>query len=166
MEQSTAKQCNKRCHLTRQDAKNEKRMLNRNAGHKKEITNVYYCDICKSWHLTSMDKNKSRNINRNNQQMNAITPQIKNDLRLIATRLPTVMNQTQEFHYLTGRELKEMDIEKDEEGNPLIDDVRYKRSFPVLIASNHYRNLKKAFKSGGEQEVIKYIRKVKSMPAA
>lgn len=98
--------------------------------------------------------------------MNKVTPQIKKALQLIATRLPTVLNETQEFHWLTGRELKEMDIEKDVDEKPLVDDLKYKWSFPVQLASNHYRALRTAFEKGGEPEVLKYIRKVKAMQVA
>lgn len=98
--------------------------------------------------------------------MNKVTPKIKKELQLIATRLPTVMNETKEFHWVTGRELKEMDIEKDEHGKPVVDDLKYKWSFPVQLASNHYRILKKVYEKGGEPAVIKYIRKVKSLPVA
>lgn len=82
---------------------------------------------------------------------------------MIATRLPTVFDQTKEYHYLSGLELKAMDIEKDEKDNPLIDGMKYKWSFPVMLARNHYRRLKSIYEKGGEPEVIKYIREVKSM---
>jgi hypothetical protein len=98
--------------------------------------------------------------------VNKVTAQIKQELKLISTRLPTVLNETQEYHYLTGRELKEMEIEKDADGNQLVDDLKYKWSFPVQLASNHYRALRKAYETGGEPAVIQYIRKVKSMPVA
>lgn len=98
--------------------------------------------------------------------MNKVTPQIKKELQLISTKLPTVLNETQEYHYLTGRELKEMDIENDDQGNMLVNDLKYKWTFPVQLASNHYRALRKAFEKGGEQEVIAYIRKVKAMQVA
>ena len=98
--------------------------------------------------------------------MNTITAQIKNELQQIASALPTVMVSTQEFHYLTGAELNAMEIFKDDKGNDLVPALKYKWAFPVQIATNHYRALAKAYKKGGQPDVIAYIRKVKSMPAA
>lgn len=98
--------------------------------------------------------------------MNKITRAIENDLKTIASSLPTVFVSTQEFHYLTGRELNEMDIYEDDKGEKLNPDLKYKWAFPVQIATNHYRALAKQFKKGGEQAVITYIRKIKALPAA
>src|SRR5690349_6354586 len=98
--------------------------------------------------------------------MNKITPHIQTELQSIATRLPTVMMQTQEFHYLTGAELNEMEIYEDDKGNKLLPAMKYKWACPVQIPTNHYRAVAKAFRKGGEKAVIEYIRKVKAMPVA
>lgn len=98
--------------------------------------------------------------------MNKITKQIENELKQIASALPTVFMDTVEYHYLTGRELNEMDIFKDDQGKDLNPDLKYKWPMPVQIAKNHYRALAKAFRKGGEKDVIHYIREVKSLPAA
>ena len=98
--------------------------------------------------------------------MNNLTREIKAGLQVIASNLPVVMQETQEIHLLTGKELKEMEIFKDDKGNDLIDEVQYRWAFPVQVAWNHYRKLRKAYQAGGEPEVIKYIDRVADLKTA
>lgn len=60
--------CPKIRYHTRQDAKNARRLLNKkfHLG----LTNIYYCESCAAYHLTTQTKKKGRNITRhiNNQK--------------------------------------------------------------------------------------------------
>lgn len=94
--------------------------------------------------------------------MNRITGEIEGALKLIASNLPVVMEETVEYHLLKGSELKEMEIFKDDKGNDLIDEVEYRWPMPVQIAFNHYRRLKKAYMEGGEPAVMLYLDKIES----
>lgn len=98
--------------------------------------------------------------------MNKVTNQIRKELQLIATKLPTIMNGTKEYHWMTGRELNELGIYVDDKGVKLIPDVKYLWHFPVQIASNHFRKLRKEYEKNGQPGVIDYIRKVKAMQTA
>lgn len=98
--------------------------------------------------------------------MNKLSKKIEAGLQLIAGNLPVVMEETKEYHFLKGSELKEMEIFKDDKGNDIVDEKEYRWAFPVQIAWNHYRKLRKAFKHGGEPEVIQYINKVADLAAA
>lgn len=60
--------CNKKCHLTRKAAKAAMKHLNHDSKLQKKIQNVYYCKQCSNWHLTSIDKNKSRKLTRKNNK--------------------------------------------------------------------------------------------------
>lgn len=56
--------CKKKCFQTRKEAKKEMKDLNH--WREKKLTNIYWCDTCSAFHLTSMDKNKSREYTRKN----------------------------------------------------------------------------------------------------
>jgi len=56
--------CGKKVYKNRKSAKKAKKMLNKN--YKEQATNEYYCEECSSWHLTTMDKKRSRIITRRN----------------------------------------------------------------------------------------------------
>lgn len=68
--------CLKVCYWTRKAAKAEMKALNKNHLTSKEIKNVYFCDECSSWHLTSMSKKRSRHFTKNiNNGKNKTRPQ-------------------------------------------------------------------------------------------
>lgn len=54
--------CFKKCFETKADAK--KYLKEKNKTIHMGFTNVYFCDQCKSYHLTTMKKEQSRNLGR------------------------------------------------------------------------------------------------------
>lgn len=59
---STAIKCSKKSYLTRSEAKAAKKQVNKTR--KWGITNIYWCDDCRAYHLTTMAKEASRNKTR------------------------------------------------------------------------------------------------------
>ena len=53
----------KRVYFEKSDAKAAKRRIKKTPGFD-PITNIYWCDDCSGYHLTSMDKKESRNLTR------------------------------------------------------------------------------------------------------
>jgi hypothetical protein len=65
--------CHKQIYASRHDAKKSMAMLNRkfkNRGKKDKLNDVYFCDECQAWHITSMNKEQSRNITRKHKHPN------------------------------------------------------------------------------------------------
>jgi len=62
--------CIKKPHLTRKDAKASMKYQNTIHHFENKLNNVYYCEICSCWHITSMSKKKSRNINHKKNKNN------------------------------------------------------------------------------------------------
>lgn len=61
----------KRVYFEKSKAKEAKRRINKTPGFD-PITNIYWCDDCSGYHLTSMNKQQSRNLTRNlNKQKRA-----------------------------------------------------------------------------------------------
>lgn len=58
------KKCLKKCYTSRKEAKQELKTINHNHLGTRQLTTVYYCDICSAWHTTSMKKRDSRNLGR------------------------------------------------------------------------------------------------------
>lgn len=52
-------------YVSKDEAKRAKKNINKSFS-KAKITNIYWCDPCAAYHLTSMPKEKSRNITRHN----------------------------------------------------------------------------------------------------
>ena len=81
-------------------------------------------------------------------------------LRAYCSQMPTFTEEACEVHIMTGIELKEMGyVEKKEE--PIIEDKKYRFNYPVIMNTNHYRRLKKAWLKGGEAGLKKYFEGVK-----
>lgn len=53
----------KRVYFEKSKAKAAKRRINKTAS-LDPVTNIYWCDDCSGYHLTSMDKQSSRNLTR------------------------------------------------------------------------------------------------------
>lgn len=53
--------CPKKTYFTRKEAKKDMKEKNL---HGMDLTNAYYCGECSGYHLTSMDKKKSRKMNK------------------------------------------------------------------------------------------------------
>lgn len=56
--------CEKVYYSTRADAKAALKRINKLHNTDKKLTDVYLCDKCNHWHLTSMNKKKARAIRR------------------------------------------------------------------------------------------------------
>jgi hypothetical protein len=56
------KRCGKVCYTSRKEAKEIIKRVNHRG--KFKVTNAYFCDQCDHWHVTSMEKDKSREIGR------------------------------------------------------------------------------------------------------
>lgn len=54
--------CFKYCYKSRKDAKKDMKELNKTQH--RGLTDAYYCEPCKSYHLTSMGKQRSRDWKR------------------------------------------------------------------------------------------------------
>lgn len=81
-------------------------------------------------------------------------------IRKAAKDLPVIMRNTIEKHFVTGAELRLLD-EMDDRAKDgcienLIDDRMYVRNFPVQIAINHERNLKKLVMAHGPEIIGQY----------
>lgn len=58
------KPCLKNCYDTRKEAKKRMKELNKAHHFEGKLNNIYYCEQCSSYHLTSMPKQKSRDWTR------------------------------------------------------------------------------------------------------
>lgn len=56
------RKCFKVCFHTRQEAKNRMKEINRKGVTKKPLNDVYFCEECKMYHLTSLTKESSREL--------------------------------------------------------------------------------------------------------
>lgn len=86
-----------------------------------------------------------------------ISKQIEN----IAGKLPTIMRQTSERHYVKGIDLIN-DNRPEVEGKKVNPEDIYVDRYPVQIAINHKRAMKKMFKKYKGEGVQSYINAVKS----
>lgn len=55
--------CQKRCYQSRAEAKRALKRINQLNGDN-NLKDVYWCEECQHWHLTSMTKKDSRNFTR------------------------------------------------------------------------------------------------------
>jgi hypothetical protein len=82
-------------------------------------------------------------------------------LRIFASDLPMVMNATMETHVYTGAELIEMELV--EKGVKVDPDQLYPYNMPVQIASNHYRQLKRAWLKHGQDGLTCYLKGIRKL---
>ncbi len=92
-----------------------------------------------------------------------INPNLSRALRIIAGQLPMVNQETCEKHRLTGAEVLEETEIREFEGKPIDPKEVYIMPMPVLIAANHYRRLKKAWKRAGRDGVQHYMRRIEKI---
>lgn len=79
----------------------------------------------------------------------------------IADKMPIILRHTYEKHIRTGQEL--IDENRTEiAGRPIIADAKYIDPFPVQIAINHKRGMKKLYKRHKAAGVNAYIAAVKN----
>ena len=89
-----------------------------------------------------------------------LTKEEEKVLRSYVKQMPVFTDNCCEVHIMTGLELKEMGyVEK--EGKPLIDDAKYNFRYPVIMAINHYRRIKKAWLKDGEDGLKNYFENIK-----
>lgn len=58
----------KRRYVNKDDAKRAKKNINTTRFSAVKITNIYWCEPCSGYHLTSMSKSESREITRKNNK--------------------------------------------------------------------------------------------------
>lgn len=80
-------------------------------------------------------------------------------LREYAAKLPTVLHNTHEVHIYTGQELIDME-EVPPKGQHFDPERKYLYKYPVQLASNHYRRLKKAYLKNGDDGIVDYLKQV------
>lgn len=81
-------------------------------------------------------------------------------IRKLAATFPTVMRDTVEYHYMTGKELKsELDVDQIN-GVPVKDDETCRYTYPVKIAINHNRKLKRMYDKHGIVGMVAYAKAV------
>ena len=56
--------CNKKCYITRKEAKKQMKWLNKKGGKKLNLKNIYFCKECLHWHTTSILKSDFRDKNK------------------------------------------------------------------------------------------------------
>jgi len=83
-------------------------------------------------------------------------------LRLFVADLPTVMNETSEVHIVTGKELIEIG-EVLPDGGKIDPEKKYPYRMPVKIASNHYRQIKRAYLKNGQAGITAYLQFIKRL---
>ena len=81
---------------------------------------------------------------------------ILKELRAIAETLPTWFVDSHENHLMKGVEVLAETEYKEIEGKPIDPDKTYVIAFPVQVAYNHYRYLKKLYNEGGMKACKKY----------
>jgi hypothetical protein len=83
-------------------------------------------------------------------------------LRDLAKQMPLVIRNTHEKHIYTKEELDEWGYANAHK----LPDGTYVYNYPVQIAVNHYRALKKAWKKNGLKGASDYIDKINNLPNA
>ena len=91
--------------------------------------------------------------------MTTLTKEDQIILKEYAAILPVVMTSTHELHVYTGQELIDMG-EDAPEGKTLDPEKKYPYRWPVQIAFNHYRILKRAWLKEGEAGLTKYLKQI------
>lgn len=86
---------------------------------------------------------------------------IVKQISAISEKMPIIMRSTYEKHIRTGQELID-DNRTEVEGKPIIPTARYIDPFPVQIAINHKRAMKKIYKKHKAAGVNGYIQAVKN----
>lgn len=82
------------------------------------------------------------------------------EIKDMAGMLSSIGNLTCERHWVDGAELIAQGHTEDEHGTKFVVGLMYEQRFPVVLAVNHYRNMKKMFKKHGDQGVLTYINEV------
>lgn len=75
----------------------------------------------------------------------------------LADQLPIVTETTYEEHWVDGAELIAQGHYDLDNGSKVVAGIKYKQPFPVVIAFNHRRRLKEAYKKNGGSGMAGYI---------
>lgn len=75
----------------------------------------------------------------------------------LADKLPIVTETTYEEHWVDGFELIEQGHYELQNGEKVVMGVKYSQPFPVIIAINHRRRMKEAYKKEGGMGIANYI---------
>jgi hypothetical protein len=97
----------------------------------------------------------------------SVSNQLHKELLYIASQLPVVMDWSHEKHIVSMEEAKEQYPDRKDSEFLVFNKGKHKGkvliTFPVQVASNHYRRMKKAYLKSGQPGVIEYIKKVKAL---
>lgn len=80
-------------------------------------------------------------------------------LRRYAKILPVIMEDTHEIHKMTGDEMIEMGY-VEYEGFKIDPKGKYLYKYPVQVAMNHYRRLKRSWLADGVEGLTEYFKLV------
>jgi hypothetical protein len=83
--------------------------------------------------------------------------QIERIIKEMAPKLPILMEHTHELHFVDGSELIAQGHTELEDGRKVYAGLTYEQNMPVMIAMNHERRLRKAYKKHGKEGVFAYI---------
>lgn len=86
-----------------------------------------------------------------------------NIIKQLAAQLPVVMDFTHEVHFVDGAILIDQGQYDDDNGNKISTGIQYKQNFPVMMAANHERRLRKAYDKHGEQGILNYVNEIKTL---
>lgn len=92
-----------------------------------------------------------------------ITRKVKNDLKAVAAKLPQVNDISHERHILKGQEILNDGVLTELKGKTIEPEGIYEMKYPVKIAANHERRLKKAYIRAGVRGVQHYIDQLAKM---
>lgn len=81
----------------------------------------------------------------------------------IANELPQLNINCHEKHYLRGEEILADGIIDEIEGEKIIPEKIYMMRYPVIMAANHYRRLKRAWIKNGLEGVHAYVSTIGEM---
>jgi hypothetical protein len=100
------------------------------------------------------------------QKLPKYSKDIENDLKELAGTLPMVSVESVEKHWLKGSEILEWQTIDKLDGVPIDPEKEYIFFHPVLMAANHFRRLKKAWKKNSINGVIHYLNRIEKLANA
>ena len=89
--------------------------------------------------------------------------QIFDIIKQLAEQMPVVMEHSTELHRVDGTELIAQGHTEIEPGVKVVAGIKYQQNMPVMIAINHERRMRKAYKKNGQQGLLNYVDMIKNM---
>ena len=83
-------------------------------------------------------------------------------IKNLANRLPVIMNQTHEEHFVSGSEILSWGTIKEIDGKPIDPGKKYIFNYPVEIAQNNRRGMKRAYLKNGEAGISHFLKGIYS----